>query len=297
MARLFRLAAFLSLLLAGFPSWSVSWASDGVSRFATSGKAKIHYLDFGTGDRALVFIHGWACDAGFWKMQFPAFETRARMLAVDLPGHGKSNAPDVAYTIPYLASGVDAVIRQAGVSRVVLVVHSMGLGVGLELIRENPGRIAGIIVVDGAYFPNEESDPETYAMMKDWHSAFVEALKGPGRQGAMTEFLETLFDPMTPQSLHDWVSERMLAANPKVARSAMAHFIDARIWDENPFDGPALAIYAVSPDLPPNNAEVLAGWFGDLRYVEWVNVGHFIMLEKPGLVNGLIGSFLDDMGW
>ena len=301
MSRLPKLGALMSvvsaMLLAFMLPPAPTWAADNASRFAVSGKAKVHYLDFGTGDRAVMFVHGWACDSQFWKMQYPAFEKRTRLLAVDLPGHGKSDAPDIAYTARMFADGVEAVARHAGVTRMVLVVQGMALGVGLELIRETPALIAGIVVIDGSYFPDEDSDPETHDMMKDWHTAFVEALKGPGREGAITEFLETLFDPMTPEPLRDWISARIKATNPRVARSAMAHFIDTRTWMENPFDGPALAIYAISPDLPPNNAEVLSGWFADMRYVEWADVSHFVMLEKPKLVNGLIDSFLDDLKW
>jgi len=89
-----------------------------------------------------------------------------------------------------------------------------------------------------------------------------------------------------------------MATPTHVAASAMRHFPDRLNWREaEVFEGPALAIYAVGPELPPGNVDVLRTWFENLRYVEWPGVGHFLMLEKPSLVNGMIGAFLSDIGW
>ena len=46
----------------------------------------------GSGDHALVFVHGWSCDRSYWAKQLPAFETRYRVVAMDLAGHGESGS-------------------------------------------------------------------------------------------------------------------------------------------------------------------------------------------------------------
>ena len=74
------LAIFLAALLE-LSSLPVSRAAS--SRFAVLDGHKIHYLSFGQGDRAVVFIHGWTCDSTFWKMQAPVYEKR-RSLLIDL---------------------------------------------------------------------------------------------------------------------------------------------------------------------------------------------------------------------
>ena len=80
------------------------------------------YQDSGNPEApALVFIHGWACNASFWRFQVPEFEDY-RVIAVDLPGFGNSAKPgNIAYSIPYFARAVRAVIEDAGLDQPVLV--------------------------------------------------------------------------------------------------------------------------------------------------------------------------------
>jgi len=51
---------------------------------------------------------------------------KRRALLVDLPGHGQSEKPDVAYTQERFARAIEPVMRHADVERAVLLGHSMG---------------------------------------------------------------------------------------------------------------------------------------------------------------------------
>src|ERR1043165_9182525 len=87
--------------------------------------ARVHYESYGKGKDAVVFIHGWTCDLSFWRGQAPVYQKR-RSLLIDLPGHGQSDKPEVSYTQERFARAVEAVMRDEGVERAVLVGHSMG---------------------------------------------------------------------------------------------------------------------------------------------------------------------------
>jgi len=59
------------------------------SRFAKLDGMRVRYRDSGKGGSdALVFVHGWTCNLNFWRMQFPAFDAKTRVIALDLPGFG-----------------------------------------------------------------------------------------------------------------------------------------------------------------------------------------------------------------
>src|SRR5688572_28780115 len=74
------------------------------SRYATSAGRRIHYKAIGSGDVAVVFIHGWTCDLTFWSPQAEHFAGKHSLLFIDLPGHGKSDKPkDGDYTMDYFA--------------------------------------------------------------------------------------------------------------------------------------------------------------------------------------------------
>src|ERR1041384_7402169 len=112
--RLFPVLAAVGLLAASL------LAQNGHSRFAPFAGHRVHYESYGVGDEALVFIHGWTCDLTFWRGQAPVYQSH-RSLLIDLPGHGESDKPAGAYPVELFARGVEAVLKDAGVTRAILV--------------------------------------------------------------------------------------------------------------------------------------------------------------------------------
>ena len=84
------------------------------SHFATFGTNKVHYVTAGKGDKALVFVHGWSGNQDFWREQVPAVADKAKVLLIDLPGHGKSDKPHTAYSMDFFAEAVLAVAMPPG---------------------------------------------------------------------------------------------------------------------------------------------------------------------------------------
>src|SRR5262245_41584751 len=104
--------------------------------FAKLDAMRVHYQNYGKGKDALVFVHGWTCNLTFWKANIPAFADQTRVIAIDLPGHGQSDKPQVTYSMDLFASAIDAVLRDAKVERATLVGHSMGTPVIRQFYRK-----------------------------------------------------------------------------------------------------------------------------------------------------------------
>jgi pimeloyl-ACP methyl ester carboxylesterase len=262
-----------------------------------AGGAKVQYLDTGTvgqGTEAVVFIHGWACDASFWRLQAPALKGR-RAIYLDLPGHGRSDKPDVAYTQELFARSVDAVLRDARVDKAVLVGHSMGFPVARVFARLFPAKVKGLVCVDGALLriPAEGDEAEEF---KEEFAELVASLRSPEYKDAINLFIEPMFVDETPPPVRQEIKDKMLAVDQRVAASAMQGFGDPAVWDEAPVGVPVLAVYAQSPYLEEDHEQYLRRLFPDLQYKEIDGVGHFLMLEKPEEFNGLLGGFLDRLG-
>src|SRR5262249_37285928 len=119
------------------------------SRYAKSDGVKVHYKSLGKGETALVFVHGWTADMTSWRYQVPAFDGKVRMILIDLPGHGKSEKPEVEYTMDRFARAIDDVLTDAGVTKGVLAGHSMGTPVVRQYYRRYPKKVIGLIAVDG----------------------------------------------------------------------------------------------------------------------------------------------------
>jgi pimeloyl-ACP methyl ester carboxylesterase len=109
-----------------FSSTALSQAKEGPQdRFAKLDTMRVHYQNYGEGKEAVVFIHGWSCNLNFWKTNIPAFVNQSRVIAIDLPGHGESDKPQVTYSMDLFARAIDAVLQDAKVERATLVGHSM----------------------------------------------------------------------------------------------------------------------------------------------------------------------------
>ncbi len=110
---------------------------------------RVHYFDSGTG-RPLVLVHGWASDMFVWTKQIDSFDFPARVIAVDLPGHGKSELPSDEFSMNLFARAIAAVMDDAEVKRAVLIGHSNGTPAIRQFFRLFPDRTEALIGVDGA---------------------------------------------------------------------------------------------------------------------------------------------------
>ncbi len=261
------------------------------SCYATLGEMKVHYLDYGEGKDAIVFIHGWACNDSFWRFQVPALQKK-RLIIPDLPGHGKSDNPEIAYTLDLLAAGVNAVINDAGIESAILVGHSMGFPVARQYIRNYPGKTKALVIVEGAFFrvPKEQQKLDKW---KKQFKQFSDKFKGPDSKKATLEFMNSLFAEQTSSEIRAEITSKVSLTSSHVAISALEGMGNPQIWKEDIFTMPVLAVYAKRPSLPPDNGQYLKQLFPNLKYHEWNGVGHFPMMEKPIKFNKLLTAFIN----
>ena len=123
--------------------------ADAPSRFVSLDGLRVHYKKVGDSGPALLFVPGWACDLTFWRYQAEALRTDARLLFVDLPGHGKSDRPQgIAYTHDLFVRALLAVLDDAAEPEVTVVGHSAGGSVARHLARREPRRLRALALVD-----------------------------------------------------------------------------------------------------------------------------------------------------
>lgn len=258
-------------------------AKDGESKFATLNGAKIHYQSWGQGSDAFVLVHGWSSNLGAWSYQIPDLAKRGRVIALDLPGHGQSDKPQLAYTMDHFAAAVDAVMKDAKVERAVLLGHSMGTPVVRQFYRKYPKKTLAIVIVDGALRPFGD---------KATRDQYLNAFRSPN-------YLETgtqMFGAMTP-ALSSEDRERALASfrsTPQnVLVSAMESMNDDALYANDKINVPVLAILAKSPFWPPDTEQFLKGLAPDLEFVMWEGVDHFLHWEKKKEFNDAVIAFVD----
>lgn len=256
---------------------------DGESRFATLDGARVHYKSYGKGGEAVVFVHGWTCDISFWRMQIPAFETKTRVIAIDLPGHGRSDKPQIAYTMDLFARAIDAVLSDAKIDRATLVGHSMGTPVVRQFYRKYPEKTRALVLVDGALRMMVDK-----AMMDN----FTKPLRGPNYKEAAGRMIDGMTSAQASPALREEIKTSMLSTPQHVAVSAMDGMADPAIFQPDKIDVPVLVVLAKSPFWPADNEQFFRSLAPNLEYHMWEGVSHFLMMDKPKEFNETVLTFL-----
>jgi len=276
------LVALAAVLAVSIPS-----AGEDKLLFARLGDIKVAYTNHGRGPRAVVFIHGWTCDHTFWARSVPAVSAKRRVIAVDLPGHGASDKPETAYTLDLFARGVEAVLRETGVTKVVLAGHSMGTAVAAKVLQLFPERVAGIIIVDG-FLPQKPVD-----------AAGRQKVLVPFKEDyakTATNMINGMFVEATSAELRREILSKMLATPRHVGLSAMERMAEIDGGAIKAPAVPALALMKKRPDRDEAFEGFLRGIFPKLDYQAWDGAGHFLMMEQPERFNREVLAFLDRNG-
>jgi pimeloyl-ACP methyl ester carboxylesterase len=256
------------------------------SHFAKVGTNKVHYLIAGPGTKTVVFIHGWSCNAGFWREQVPPLVQRARLVMIDLPGHGESDKPQADYAMDYFADAVIAVMRDAKVEKATLVGHSMGAPIICRVYAKTPDRVAGLVAVDG-FMRRPKVTPQQ-----------AENMAAPYRKDDYQEQAKQMITSMFPnpgtETLRDRVTSEMLKTPQHVMASAMHGMFDPNqpAWDLPKVGVPVMSINAKSPMWTENYEKYVRGLSEktDYRFIE--GTGHFVMLEKAAQFNAALVEML-----
>lgn len=269
--------SLLSIMLFAAPAMSAELTS----RFATFDGIKVHYRTSGKGKEALIFVHGWTCNTDFWRGQTSAF-TGTRVIAVDLPGHGRSDKPQTDYTIEYFARSIEAVMRDAGVTRAVLVGHSMGTPIVRQFYRLYPEKTRALVIVDGALrpFAPKEHTEQFLAMLRANYKTTAQPM------------IDGMLSPIKDEKLKGEIRTAMLATPEHVAVSAMVGMADEKLYEKDPIKVPVLAVLAKSPFWPADIEQFMRSVAPTLEFYMWDNVSHFLMMEKPQEFNRTLQAFL-----
>jgi len=279
MRRWLALALAATLAFAAPGCWLFPRLSDtDDEHFANFDGTQVFYRDAGKESPVLVLVHGWLCDHTVWTTQVEGLRGKARLLVVDLPGHGGSDKPeDADYSMDYLARSLAAVMDDAGVDRAVLVGHSNGTPVIRQFYRLFPQRTEALVIVDGALKPWTTDT----AMME----RIVDTYRGDDYREQINLWIE--------KSEHSALLKEIVARPPQyVVVRTLEGAMDPAIWTDDTIDVPVLAIMAASPFWTAEYETSARQLAPHMDYRVMTDVSHFLMMEEPARVNAAILEFL-----
>ena len=240
---------------------------------------------------AVVLIHGAQNDHSVWALQsrYLAHHGYA-VLAVDLPGHGRSAGPALA-SVGAMADWILAVLHAAGVRRALLAGHSMGSLIALEASRRAPAAVAALALL-GTTYPMNVSDAlletargdEAAAidMVNIWsHSSIAHKPSCPGPGFSVMGGARRLMQRMSARNPEQLFYTDFAACNGYADGEAAAGAVRC----------PTLFVFGNKDVMtPPRSTKLLTGAIKHGKIVN-VDAGHQMMAEAPDAVLDALSSF------
>jgi pimeloyl-ACP methyl ester carboxylesterase len=259
-------------------------------------------------ERPLLLLHGLASSSHIWDLAAPRLRRAGhRVVAYDQRGHGLSSKPSSGYGFDHVAEDAAGVVRALRLDRPVVVGHSWGANVALELAVRRPRSVAGVVLVDGGFLNLGER--------MDWRTC-REELAPPDLKGTpVHEFLEMLRYflhgqiEITPEVEAVFLSLMRVDAHgdihPRLSRANHLRILRA-LWEQDSqgllrrVRVPTLVLGVRSPPGVPDSAgfmqekeraaRIVRAIDGDVRF-EWIDGIHDVPLQRPEAIARRITGF------
>lgn len=260
---------------------------------------RLHWVGDGRGP-AVVFLHGLGGFAESWRPTMAALAGRHTVLALDLPGFGRSAKPRARYHLEFFAAAVEGFLDAMGIPHATLVGHSLGGAVAVTFALRRPPRVERLALL-GALVPG------FYTLSVPYRLAVVPGL-GDGlalvRSAALyRRALSRCFyvpDRATVDFLvgHAWADRTCLTARLAFLRT-LRHCRDDLVARAPAYrraiatlDLPVLLVHGRHDPVIPAAACRAAGAVFPRAEVRWLDAcGHFPHLECPSAVNDWLAAF------
>lgn len=228
-----------------------------------------YYYSEGKG-KPLVFLHGWGSNSTFW---FKAIDKIVgagyRLYFLDMPGFGKTEMPQDAFTTQKYAEFVTAFIDKLGIDDYVLIGHSFGGKVAVKIASTHTdSRLSGLVLVDASGLP---------------HTSVLTKLKA---KAAHT--LRPLFTPRIMQSARNKLL-RFFGSDDYVAvpqlRQTFINIIQEHITFDLPkIKSPTLIVWGAEDDneySPPEDAHIFHKHIHNSQLCMIDGAKHYSFMDKP----------------
>lgn len=265
----------------------------------------ISFIDEGKGKQTILLVHGLASNAGFWRYNIAELAKHYRVIAVDLPGYGKSQKDYYPYNMSFFADQIKRLVDELKIDKSIYIGHSMGGQIGINFALRFPERLEKLILASPAGFEEFEQGEG------DWLRSVmtVAGVKKTSEEGIRRNLAMNFY---TWSDKWEWmVEERVRMAKAKefdnfsytVVRSVNG-MLDEPTWDKlDKISVPTFVIYGKYDGLIPNpylNPGKTSDVFDSgaktipsctLHQID--NCGHMLQIEHPEEFNETVLEYLN----
>jgi pimeloyl-ACP methyl ester carboxylesterase len=252
--------------------------------YRTPDRVQLNYKIAGDARPAIILIHGLASRLDHWNPVASALARHHRVLRMDLRGHGRSQAPEDGYSIRQFADDVAALARSQRIRNAVVVGHSMGSTVALELARRHPRVVASLVLVDGAL--------DQYATARDVERTELWRMLA---DTPYDEAMPALYRQFFPDARDADIATRVVRDAARTPEHAAIASWRATLTA----NVPAIAKQVRQPTLYVNasnndrTATDVSTVLPRAQFAQVAGAGHFVQLEAPDQLTAMLRRFVD----
>ena len=261
---------------------------------------QINFVEEGKG-QPILFLHGLGGSWKDWAANLSFFPTFYQAMAIDFPGFGDSDKPETDYSISWLTTIVEKFLRERKLDQAIVVGHSMGGLVALNLAAQPGSPVKNLVVADVVGIGDKaeflsyaltkkimgpESRFETFeGLLREEFKAMVENfIKGQKPKTSKEFFQSVPKNPLTGKPL--------LPMTPAVQMSASIIDFDIRPQLAS-IRQPTLILWgSKDPIAPPQDASFLKSKIPQASLEILENCGHSPMQDLPDRFNQEVEKFL-----
>ncbi len=272
---------------------------------------KLAVRDFGGSGRDLLLLHGLASTSHIFDLVAPRLTRGFRVVAYDQRGHGESSKPSSKYGFAHTTADAIAVIRGLGLRRPIVLGHSWGANVVLELGVREPRLVSGLILLDGGFGTLRDG--------MDWKTAKQSLAPPPIAGTPVDQFLAMVrgfmpadmeFTPEVEAVARSLVRvDRGGRVRPRLSRANHMRILRA-MWEQDSLGllrrvrVPTLVVATRRDTMAESERLVIAAkevsetkirHIGAEVRFEWIDGIHDVPLQHPGAVADLIHRFVEGL--
>jgi pimeloyl-ACP methyl ester carboxylesterase len=257
----------------------------------------ISYIEQGQGTQTIILVHGLASNAGFWRYNIPELAKTYHVIAVDLPGYGKSQKDFYAYNMTFFADQVKRLSDELHIKKFIYVGHSMGGQIGITFALKYPQYLEKLVLASPAGFEEFQTGEG------DWMRSVmtVNGVKKTNEEGIRRNLATNFY---TWNNQWEWmVEERARMATAKefepfcyaVVRSVNGMLDEPTFNKLERITVPTIVIHGRYDGLIPNPYlhpgftsdvfEAGAKAIPDCKRIQIENAGHLLQIEQAEAFN------------
>jgi len=269
------------------------------------GNCKVAYVDEGSGDRTLLFIHGLANYLPVWKKNIDELKKHYRCIAIDLPGNGLSDQNEHKYSMHFFAECIFHFIEAMKLKDLCIVGHSMGGQVAMTTLLSHPGCADSLVLCAPAGFEKFSVMEKTmyYSSMHllDFFSSDEHSLRTTIENSFYHHHKQA---ESVVKELADLMKTYKVNYYKKMIEACIKGMLEETVDDKlHLIKQPTLVMFGKHDALIPNKmihhtttekiATETVKKMPDARLEMIPDCGHFVQWEKADDVNKHIDSFLN----